>query len=900
MKDRLSIHVDNGQSEIFEAISILRNGGTTAQSGLVGITNKTHTSAEAPVLPETILNVQSSGHSDVRFSSGPSKFYRSSLELISNGNTRASGLHITYDPELDDAFIVPDDGTGYGYDPRVNPGSLDNTVVDFSLIRPSGTEGMEFSWMSVSERGYVAIGQTRAHKDRHYHPNAPLTIAFASDGHADSGTLSMHEQSTAPEDHSAFGKVYVKPYTTGGRTQAIYFKDDGGNETNLILSQDLEPTNSIHGLIWGDEHGNSYGGWHTPCERVSQSDQTRNTYYGWGAGFSIPCTDGASYCNTLIGYLTGSGLESPSVNNTIIGCKNLTDFTSANRNVILGDNNVNGGGGGFGGMDESILIGRDLYFGNVPDDGTLAIGFGGDSTILPGGFTSPLVSGMLIGSNRLFSINDATFSVLDTSDSEFSIRHEFDNPNSRFTTVFDIIDYSQGGSSYGRNNFKFKFSNEDGLANTLFQLDPLGGVMSNSPSYELPATTTPFAQLEGDFKLRGALRFQDGTSLSGISDFELIPIVATSGVAKRVQGSKNYIVLDLSELPLAGTVSSNILASNTYISAQLEGADSNLVGKISLEGLADYVGSGFASVAENCNVLFANPEAEVNINTAVNAATVFIGCDVAQNASGWKNAVIIGANAGTNASTPNPTLTTDTAVVFIGHKAGTNADDISNSIFIGEDAGSEAQGSEKSIFIGPNAGQYTTTNNSIGLGFNALRGSETTSVIEDAENNIEIVAGKLDNQRLMFEQTLSDRLNIQNTIAGRTDSRNISIGDARLTPTAPLEVRRDSIIHASNGNDYVQAWYCDDELVASLDCEGNLVSVGGGEGMFVEGTLAGTLTAGTLTTASTQQLNIYEAGVSKGTTVTISNRDANLTAIGGTFVVAIKMGTEYRPVWVSC
>ena len=173
-------------------------------------------------------------------------------------------------------------------------------------------------------------------------------------------------------------------------------------------------------------------------------------------------------------------------------------------------------------------------------------------------------------------------------------------------------------------------------------------------------------------------------------------------------------------------------------------------------------------------------------------------------------------------------------------------------------------------------------------------------MIEDAANNIEIVAGKLDSQRLMFEQTLSDRLNIQNTIAGRTDHRNVSIGDARLTPTAPLEVRRDSIIHASNDNDYVQAWYCDDTLVASLDCDGNLVSTGGGGGMFVEGTLAGTLTAGSLATASTQQLNIYEAGVSKGTTVTISNRDANLTAIAGTFVVAIKIGTEYRPTWVSC
>ena len=41
MKDRLSIHVENGQSRVFEAVTVLRNGGTASLSGLVGITNQT-------------------------------------------------------------------------------------------------------------------------------------------------------------------------------------------------------------------------------------------------------------------------------------------------------------------------------------------------------------------------------------------------------------------------------------------------------------------------------------------------------------------------------------------------------------------------------------------------------------------------------------------------------------------------------------------------------------------------------------------------------------------------------------------------------------------------------------------------------------------------------------------
>ena len=82
MRDRLSIHVENGQSDIYEAVTILRNGGTVSQSGLVGITNKTYESDKAPFMPQTILNVQSEKDSDIRFSSGPSKSYRSSLELL--------------------------------------------------------------------------------------------------------------------------------------------------------------------------------------------------------------------------------------------------------------------------------------------------------------------------------------------------------------------------------------------------------------------------------------------------------------------------------------------------------------------------------------------------------------------------------------------------------------------------------------------------------------------------------------------------------------------------------------------------------------------------------------------------------------------------------------------------
>ena len=148
--DRFSTHIYNNQSGVLEAVTILRSGATPERSGLFGITNIVRSSGSLPILPETIFNVQASGGCDIRFSSRSGHldnkdgewFSRTALELLGNGNTRSSGLHISYNPSGDGA-------------------TLGNTVADFSLIRPSGTTGREIGFMSVSESGYVGIGYTK-------------------------------------------------------------------------------------------------------------------------------------------------------------------------------------------------------------------------------------------------------------------------------------------------------------------------------------------------------------------------------------------------------------------------------------------------------------------------------------------------------------------------------------------------------------------------------------------------------------------------------------------------------------------------------------------------------------------------------------------------------------------
>ena len=891
MKDRLSVHIDNGNSNVREAVTILRNGGTASQSGLVGITNAEYNpSTGSPFLPATILNVQSTGNSNIRFSSGPSKSYRSSLELLGNGNSRSSGLHICYDPTLDDASII---GGYYGNDPCVDPGpgvTGDKTVVDFSLIRASGTQGVEFSHLSISERGYISLGLTRSGDNRKFEANAPLTISYSCVGHQDSGTISMHEQASSPANHADFGKIYVKPYSGGGRTQALFFKDDGGAETNLVLSQDLVPENSLHGLIYGNIYGNTHGGWYTPNVRTVNANSIRNTCYGYFAGFHIGQSSQSSR-STMIGYLTGSGLTS-SVNNTIVGAENLTTYSSAIGNVIIGSNNLTN-------ADEynpyvvkdTILIGRNLYNNDEPPTGALAIGFG----------TSPLVTGNLLQGGKFLTILGGYFSVSQTQASEFKVSTEYINTGDnayREVINLDVIDHDApaGTGNPARDKLRFNFLNTNGSnKKTLLELDPIGS----------------YCRLDGNLDVTGSIFFGDGTSLDGLSSFELIPTFGVSGVNKAFQASNNsnYFSLNYSSLGLAGSVSNNIRTDNTFVAVQLDGTNSSKIGKMSLQGLADYVSSGMSSIAENCNVLISNPENELNVNTSANARSVMIGCDVAFGSSGQYNSVIIGSYAGANATVSNPTLSTPFNNIFIGPSAGEGSNNTSYAVCIGTSAGKNSDSAVDCVFIGNSAGLNSNLTSSVGIGKFALQGD--LSAGEGGTGNIEIVAGLDYNQRLFSNSAdlaLSNRLAINKAIAGRTDLRNISIGDARLTPTAPLEVRYDDDVgHSDNpiigGNKVVQSWYCNNNMVAYMSCSGHVVSTTSSVNpLFVEGILAGALAKpNSISSATSALLTVYENGISAGRSVYVTNRDSKLGAIAiGTYVVAIKLGNEYRPIWVSC
>ena len=870
-KDRLSIHVDNGQTEIFEAVTVLRNGGVPDQSGLIGITNKTHDTASDPIIPQTIFNVQATGDLEARFSS-LNYGGRTKVELLGNGNEPVSGTIISYQAQ------------GSSHELARLDTSESNT-------------GKEISFL-VHQSGTVAIGDIRSRSNDGLSNidlatvDAKSALIISNSGDASrSGTIALREQADTPATSTNYGKIYVKPYEIGSQTQSLYFSDDAGNEYNIAGST-LDPQ---QGHIYGNQYGNSFGGWYTPRSRGEDNLIQKNTLIGYGIDVK-----GLLVNNTIVGYLAGSGLNE-GMNNTILGSQSFTQSTPSNSNIILGCNNVilsDETETSTESVNNTIIIGNSLFIDGYPEDYTLAIGQDG----------TPLVTGLLKGASRKFSIissdsEDTRFSV-EKGYFDYSLGHKFESTTDRHVVTFGSQD--QSSVEQARSMMSMRFFNSLGHSQTLMDYDP-SGLIPVVPTWESPTFKRPTVSISGDLRVLGDVRFSDGTSLGSISNFRQYYGLENSGVKRLLIDGSYYLGLDFDNVPLTSELVTPVLPDNTFIATDVaEG-----LGKMSLTSLAAYVTSGAATFSDNCNAIFTNPDNIIQI--AKNSHSVFIGCDVATNATGWKHGVFIGTEAGKDSTTTNGSLSSDTACTYIGYQAGHSAVNTDNSVFIGTNAGKNADSSTKSIFIGPNAGENSTNPNSIGIGPHALGGELSKS--EGGSRNIEMVAGLDDNQRLLYTSgALSDTINIQNSIAGNTKTPSISIGKATLTPDAVLEVIRDTTdTNYSLGHTDVniQKWINNSSGVARVNESGSYIRREGCDAWFGnhEGFMIDYLYAPSSFTSPTSGLmrvRSYENGMGDDKVIYVTNRDTRMDihgegATGGTaYVVTIMVNGENRPIYVSC
>lgn len=894
MKDRFSLHVHNGQEKILEALTVLRNADQLHR-GLVGITNHLRTENEDPVVPNTIFNTQSVGESNIRLATLDKS--RSNIELLGNGNEKASGLHISYDPQFDDSVINGPAG--------VDVRSQDQSVVDFSLLKASGCEGVEVGFMSVSELGFVGIGtpkwRDKNGQSRMFLANSPLTIWHS--GTCNSGTIAMKEQACHPDVTSTFGKVYVKTSSKCNiPTQSLYFSNDLGDIYNLS-----HPS----GSVFTDKFNNTFAGLDAPAsvsECGTNPSLRADTTFGFEAGRDLTAGD----YNTLMGSQAGSHLTVENYN-TIIGAESFFR-PRGNGNTIIGYKNAYDPA--LQGKDFNILIGTGLYS-NAADleDYTLAIGFG----------DCPLVDGSLGGSRgRIFAVKSCETELVSLSIDSAVTRTvltqsiESVNNKSRMHHLFDFKDDASPLQS--KHRASFRFTNKLGGSQTLVDFDPSGTLDGLVNNFTLSDPERPFVAISGDLHLLGAIRLGNGDVIDSLGALNL---AAGSGLTERASSSANFFDLDFTNLSTSDSYVSSLSAGKidtgtSYLAVDLN--DSEQISKMSIQSLSDYVGSGFASVSNNCNHIWSNAEADIDKEN--NKSVVFIGCDVATQATGWKHTVAIGTEAGRFATTPNVGLATDTASVFLGYRAGYDCDNIDNSVFIGANAGKNADHSSDSIYIGSSAGINSSQPNSIGIGEHALRGEVSVDpVYEGGVANIEIVTGLDHDERLMYASgSLSNRLNIQNTIAGACHTQGlISIGKARLQPDAPLEVRRSDTIDGHKDKPNIQTWFNNDIGQSRIDTSGDLVTHithkgddqrvpneswwGHFEGFMDDYVLAPSTyqnpTSGLMT------IKVLD-GSTATTQIWVTNRDPRLNihgpgATGGSaFVVTARVNGENRPMYVSC
>lgn len=878
MKDRFSLHIDDGQPEILEAFTVVRNGFTGSQKGLVGITNIPHASDQEPIVPETIFNIQSSDESNVRFSSVALK--ESTLELISNGNTKASGLQIAYDPT--------------------------SRRIHLSNILASGCTGIERGFLSVTDNNFVAIGTTKQNNS-FITPNSPLTIYHS--GTPNSGTIAMREQASSPSSTSRFGKIYVKSDNNCGFRQSLFFLDDVGDEYNLT-----HPSGSVQ----TDDGKNTFAGRFAPNSSYGCASNTNllcDTVYGFAAGFKLSNGDR----NTLIGCHAGSGLINGH-NNTIIGNNNVTRVDTDNM-IVVGVNNLspenifNANNDSPGTISNNILIGSGLAQDYDLDAYTMLIGFG----------DSPVIQAGLGGSNsRFLSVNSltnarASLSVVGENNElqiteKDEVRTEPISPLSNANV--GVINFKDKQSSLqNRDMASIRFSNQFDHSQTLVDFVPSGQIPNSSPVFTTPQHPTPYMAVSGDIYLNGCIRFADQTVLCGSKDYVLF---ADSGIDKRVENTRTTFVLDYTSLNLADNITPKIDAGLSYLALEVPSGDTRRVGKISIEGLAAYVSSGYASVAENCNLVWADIDSEENINTVNNSGTVFIGCGVGVQATGWKNGIFLGTQAGAHATASNGGLFADTAPIFIGYQAGYDADNLDNTIAIGTAAGKNADESSDSIFIGSSAGLNASGNrNSIGIGENALNGLDTPGHdILGGNRNIEIITGLDNDDRLFYSSgNLNDRINIQNVIAGDHKKKFVSLGDARITPEFPVESRRDVIYPGHSGVEFIQAWFNNNEAVGAVDSSGDYRFINqaadGLQGWFgnYEGFVTENINAPlsySNPTSGLMRTQTYRNGFGTDNLIWVTNRDPKLTIHGpgsdggAAFVVTNRVNGENRPVYISC
>lgn len=323
--------------------------------------------------------------------------------------------------------------------------------------------------------------------------NEMITIG---DSFNNDAVVSMYSNSTTISSTPNYGKLYVQPKLRTKQSHSIFFMDGSGNVHDLVLNS----FDSIDGrFVYTDPSGNTMAGLLSPSRRDLINGSERNTAYGYGALFSLSNADD----NTVVGRMAGSGLTTGN-RNVIFGADSAKNLTTGSNNIILGYNSFNtitttG--------NSNIIIGSNGVGNTITGSHRFILGQSG--VVLLDGILGPNNSDKLLNmpSGGKFAIYDST----NTDSLEFRANY------------IDVVD--RGGNDYPNNSLTFRFAGN--LSAELLNLNHGSSPMANTAIYQNPIQPRPFAQLNGDLRLRGSIRFSDSTSLSSANFLQTIDAVSS-------------------------------------------------------------------------------------------------------------------------------------------------------------------------------------------------------------------------------------------------------------------------------------------------------------------------------------------------------------------------------------
>jgi hypothetical protein len=207
------------------------------------------------------------------------------------------------------------------------------------------------------------------------------------------------------------------------------------------------------------------------------------------------------------------------------------------------------------------------------------------------------------------------------------------------------------------------------------------------------------------------------------------------------------------------------------------------------------------------------------------------------------------------------------------------------------------------------AGNLTGSGN-IGLGSHTLQANKHGSFNIAIGHGAGYYIGQSDSYKLFVashsvDSSLCDA-NSSGTPLIHGDLKGLKLAIASNKIDSVFSVRKNNSLIDHANEQYIQSWFCDDIRVAAIDCNGNLYTGSGIDGIsalpdFIEGVMEQAVSSPASVSSPTSGiLNIINSNGSVIGSTYIINKDTSLDIPDNVFVVAKKINGTYRPVWVGC